>query len=77
MPLNAIRQFIRSEGRATDSELRTTLTAVFSELPPDARSAWFRQAELTLDGYGGERNLNSVQRINAVLLEIEKELVPK
>lgn len=74
MPVTAIREFMRGDALISDDELLARLRTAFSTLPTCHRRHGIQEAELSLDGYGGDRKLAAAERVRAVLRRIEKEL---
>jgi hypothetical protein len=58
-----IRQFVQSGGELNDDELDAMLRERMSKVPAAAQRDWLQQLDLSLDGYGGERQLAAVRRI--------------
>ena len=69
-----IREFIRAGGGLSDSQLSTVIKEQILRVPPMNRQDWMRQAELSLDGYGGATQLLAVERVRAALKQLELDL---
>jgi hypothetical protein len=76
MPVAAIRKFMLASDSFNDAELSTLLQAGFSAVPPADRRHWLGQTELSLDGYGGVRNVAAADRVRRALRLLEAELPP-
>jgi hypothetical protein len=71
-----IQKFVRSGGHLTDDELSVLMRERLSATPEPQRRNWLHQLELSLDGYGGERQLHAIERVKSSLKILEKEFQP-
>jgi hypothetical protein len=69
-----IREFIRTGGGLSESELTTMMRDRMLTAPVAVQRDWLRQVELSLDGYGGELQLSAVQKVRAAVKRLETEL---
>ena len=63
-------ELIKAAPTSTDDELTSTVRSSMLAQPVGTRQLWLRETELALDGYGGELNKSSIERIRAAIREV-------
>lgn len=58
---------IRAAPTVTDDELTSSVRTSMLAQPVGTRQLWLRETELALDGYGGEANKPSIERIRQAI----------
>jgi hypothetical protein len=71
--MQMIHDLIRSGAPTSDDDILTVIRNDIAERPTVERSAWLRQLELSLDGYGGALSQRA-DRIRTLLNQFEAEM---
>ena len=71
--MQTIHDLIRSGTPTTDDDILGVIRSSISACPAEERRAWFKQVELSLDGYGGAFSRRADQ-VRTVLTQLEAEM---
>jgi hypothetical protein len=71
--MQTIHNLIRSGVPTTDDDILGVIRNGISARPAEERSAWLKQLELSLDGYGGPLSQRA-DRIRTLLIQLEAEM---
>ena len=71
--MKTIHDVIRSAAPASDTETMGLIRAGALECAPSERPDWFRQLDLSLDGYGGMMSQRA-EHVRALLKQVQAEM---
>lgn len=65
--MTTARELMNAAPTTDDDQLETMVRAAMLSQPVGTRQLWLRETELGLDGYGGDRNKSSSDRIRQAI----------
>ncbi len=72
--MTSAHDLMKAAPATTDDELEAMVRAAMLLQPVGSRQLWLRETEAALDGYGGERNKASSDRIRRVIRNVAEGL---
>lgn len=70
-----IREFVRSGGGVSDTDLLTMIRAGMLMAPLGQQRGWLSEVELALDAYGTQQQVDAASRVREVLVQLRSELL--
>lgn len=68
------RELLRAAPTCTDDQIAALLRTSMLQQPVGTRQLWLREMDLAFDGYGGESNKRSIDRIRQAIRGVASEL---